>query len=292
MSPTLVWHKDSPTRLAPHARPSLVRARPAPTAAAAPDEPPAPPGRPAPVLRLLGPIRLDHPAGPTPPKAVHSCLEYLAWILEHPGATPKEMARSLLIAEPTRRSNLSRLRAWLGQADDGAPYLPDAYCGRLYVHPSVTSDWHDFRQLLGPDPTRTPASHLVAALNLVRGTPLADARPAYWLWAESLRLAAIIGIRSAAMALADRALNDNDLELGRWAVGQGLVALPEDQVLLGELLLIERHAGNEPAADQIAHRLRRQAARLGLALRLTSPNTRPAATPHPAFALTAQPALW
>ena len=44
-------------------------------------------------LRLLGEVELMAPAGPTPSRAVAQCMEYCAWLLSHPGATPTTMAR-------------------------------------------------------------------------------------------------------------------------------------------------------------------------------------------------------
>jgi hypothetical protein len=76
-----------------------------------------------------------------PPRAAKQCLEYCAWLLEHPGRTAQAMVTALAVAEGTRRSNMSRLRSWLGTSPDGEAYLPDAYTGRISLHPAVSSDW-------------------------------------------------------------------------------------------------------------------------------------------------------
>ena len=68
-----------------------------------------------PVIRLLGPVDLIGAAGPTPPRAAKQCLEYCAWLLEHPGTSAQEMALALAVAEGTRRSNMSRLRELAGR---------------------------------------------------------------------------------------------------------------------------------------------------------------------------------
>ena len=80
-------------------------------------------------------------AGAEPPRAASQCLEYCAWLLENPGTTAQAMGAALAVAEGTRRSNMSRLRTWLGDRPDGEPYLPDAYTGRITLHPAVSSDW-------------------------------------------------------------------------------------------------------------------------------------------------------
>jgi nucleoid-associated protein YgaU len=138
-----------------------------------------------PTLMLLGPIQLLGAAGPPPVRAERSCIEYCAWMVEHPGATASQMAAALLVAEGTRRSNVSRLRGWLGTAEDDTPYLPEAYTGRLYLDPLVSSDWQRLRALISPGINRVPVPTLVSALKLVRGAPLADAAPGQWHWADA-----------------------------------------------------------------------------------------------------------
>src|SRR5690606_19257821 len=92
--------------------------------------PVGPTDRVGPEVLLLGSIDLIGVRGTPPPRARLQCIEYAAWLLEHPGSTAVTMTQSLLVAEGTRRSNMSRLRSWLGDGDDG-PYLPDAYSGRI-----------------------------------------------------------------------------------------------------------------------------------------------------------------
>ena len=168
-----------------------------------------------PTLLLLGPIELTGAAGPPPPRAERSCIEYCAWLLEHPGATATAMANALVVAEGTRRSNVSRLRTWLGSADDGQQYLPDAYSGRLYLDPCVSSDWHRLQLLIAPGVGRVTRDTLVAALTLVRGAPLADAAPGQWHWAEELRTDMSSTIRDIGVVVADGAVADGDIDLGR-----------------------------------------------------------------------------
>ncbi|PUI70319.1 peptidoglycan-binding protein LysM, partial [Salmonella enterica subsp. enterica serovar 4,[5],12:i:-] len=48
------------------------------------------------------------------------------------------MADALMVAEPTRRSNVSRLRRWLGTDDAGRAYLPEGYDGSLRLADAVT----------------------------------------------------------------------------------------------------------------------------------------------------------
>ncbi len=219
-----------------------------------------------PTLMLLGPIALLGAAGPPPARAERSCIEYCAWMVEHPGATASHMAASLLVAEGTRRSNVSRLRGWLGVSEDGVPYLPEAYTGRLYLDPVVSSDWQRMQALVSPGINRVPVSTLVSALKLVRGAPLADAAPGQWHWAEELRTDMVSMIRDIGARVGDVALADGNLDLARWAASRALVAAPGDEVLMRLRLRTEHRAGNRPEVERIVLHLTRHARVLGIDL--------------------------
>ena len=219
-----------------------------------------------PTLMLLGPIQLLGAAGPPPVRAERSCIEYCAWMVEHPGATASQMAAALLVAESTRRSNVSRLRGWLGEDESGTPYLPEAYTGRLYLDPLVSSDWQRLRSLVSLGVNRVPVTTLVAALRLVRGAPLADAAPGQWHWAEELRSDMVSTIRDIGARVGDAALAEGDVDLARWAVGRALVAAPGDEILMRLRLRTEHRAGNRPEVERIVLQLTRHARVLGIDL--------------------------
>ncbi|MEA5153290.1 LysM peptidoglycan-binding domain-containing protein [Raineyella sp.] len=219
-----------------------------------------------PRLLLLGPIGLEGARGTPPSRAPRQCLEYCAWLLEHPNATSVEMARALLVAESTRRSNMSRLRGWLGTSADGRPYLPEAYSGRIRLDPAVRSDWQEVQVLLGRGIAQTSSATLAAILDLVRGAPLADAPPGDWTWAEELRIESACAIRDVADELAARALDEQDLDLAKWAIGRGLVAAPADELLLRRLLVAEHRSGNTREVERLVFTLNKQAHTLGIDL--------------------------
>lgn len=208
-----------------------------------------------PVLRLLGPVELEGAAGPEPTRAAKQCLEYCAWLLEYPGTKPQAMASALGVAEGTRRSNMSRLRSWLGSDEVDQPYLPDAYSGRIMLHPSVSSDWQRLQIITGRGINRTGTSGLEAALRLVRGAPLADAAPGQWHWAEGLRTDMISVIRDTGVELAERALAASDLELARWAATRALLAAPGDELLLVARIKTEHRAGNYAEVERLTLQL-------------------------------------
>lgn len=220
----------------------------------------------APHLRLLGPVELQGARGLLPSRAVKQCMEYCAWILFHPGRTATTMASSLLVAEGTRRSNMSRLRTWLGVDDDGEPYLPDAYSGRIALHPDVTSDWERLGLLIQGGVNQASDSALRAALDLVRGAPLADAAPGQWHWAEEMRCDMVSTIRDIGAVLAQRALDHGDVDLARWAAARALMACPEDETLMGLRIMTEHRAGNHQEVERLVLHLTRSARAIGVDL--------------------------
>jgi nucleoid-associated protein YgaU len=219
-----------------------------------------------PLLQLIGPVELLGAAGTPPARAAKQCLEYCAWLLEHPGTTAQAMAAGLLVAEGTRRSNMSRLRTWLGSDGEGEPYLPDAYSGRIRLDPAVSSDWHQLRLLVGDGIDRAPSSVLELGLRLVRGAPLADAAPVQWHWAEELRTDIVSCVRDIGVELARRAVDEGDLDLARWSASRALVAAPGDELLLAARIRTEHLAGNAAETERLSLQLAQQARSLGVDL--------------------------
>lgn len=101
---------------------------------------------------------------------------------------------------------MSRLRSWLGQDPSGAAYLPNAYSGRIRLHPDVTSDAQEVRLLAGPGVDRISEGSLTAILDQVRGAVLADVAPGQWFWAEELRSDLESTVRDAGVVLAEKAM--------------------------------------------------------------------------------------
>jgi nucleoid-associated protein YgaU len=219
-----------------------------------------------PILQMLGPIELHGATGTEPARAAKQCLEYCAWLLENPGSTAQAMVAALAVAEGTRRSNMSRLRSWLGANAAGEAYLPDAYTGRITLHPAVSSDWHRLQILTATGVNRASDDSLQAALELVRGAPLADAAPGQWHWAEELRTDMISCVRDIGLELADRALLAGNLERARWAAARALLAAPGDELLLAARIRTEHTAGNAAETERLTLQLAAQARTLGVDL--------------------------
>lgn len=220
-----------------------------------------------PLLNILGPIELLGTTGTPPARGQRTCMEYCAWLLEHGGSTAPAMVSSLLVAESSRRSTMSRLRIWLGKDEDGKAYLPDAYSGRIWLHPAVSSDWQQLQILIAPGVNRTPPETLQTALGMVRGGVMADAAPGQWSWAEELRMDIMATIRDIALVLTDHALANGDIDLARWATARALTIAPEDEELLCARIRTERRAGNHREVERLALKTTAHARRLGIDLR-------------------------
>lgn len=231
-----------------------------------PPEPETGAGGDLPRLHLLGPIELTGCAGQAPTRALRQCVEYCAWLHLHPGSSPQQMGRALLVAEGTRRSNMSRLRTWLGAGPEGSLFLPDAYSGRIQLADDVSSDWGDLLVLTAPGVNGLGLEHLLAALRMVRGAPLADAAPGQWGWAEELRADAGALIRDVGVVAARKARAVGDVETARWAASRALVAAPEDELLMVERIKTEQQAGRTDDVRRLVHSVTRTARTLGIDL--------------------------
>ncbi|MHA7861680.1 LysM peptidoglycan-binding domain-containing protein [Tessaracoccus sp. Y36] len=211
---------------------------------------------PHPVLSLLGPVELGGTTGIAPTRALGQCLEYCAWLLQNPGATPSRMLRDLQVADATRRSNMSRLRTWLGADPAGQPYLPDAYTGRIALDERVTSDWEQFVALLSGGVNMAGSHALRDALAMVRGEPLGTFG-FQWQWAQQLRADMIAMIVDAACVLADRSLDQGDLETAMWAIARGRLGSPSDDALAVREIEALLRAGSQADAEHAVVRLNR-----------------------------------
>lgn len=219
-----------------------------------------------PLVLLMGPVELVGARGAEPNRARRQCIEYCAWLLENPNASSAMMANALFVAEGTRRSNMSRLRAWLGDDEAGEPYLPDAYSGRISLHSAVSSDWQRMQLLTFGGIDRCAEGNLVQALELVRGAPIADAAPGQWHWAEELRTDIASMVRDIGLVLGTRALERGDLDLARWSANRALIAAPEDERLLCLRVRTEHRANNPAEVERLALRMVRHARRLNIDL--------------------------
>jgi Bacterial transcriptional activator domain/LysM domain len=211
----------------------------------------------APQVCVLGPVVVVNATGDVGERRA-SLTELAAFLALHPGSQHHTVTEALWPGRradaPTRNSQMSRLRRWLGRDPEGSFYLPMVNESDGYnFAPTVGCDWRRFKSLArrgmaaGPD----GIGQLQAALDLVRGQPFAGVSPRRYAWADHLKQDMISAIVDVAHALSVRLLEVRDPYGARRAATKGLLAAPEAELLWRDLLRAEYGAHN-PAGIQHA----------------------------------------
>ncbi len=177
---------------------------------------------PVPYLRLLGPVDAEglNPAEPMPGRGVE-LMAYL--LLRHGPVDGLQLQRAFWPDTPDAANNqrglAKKVRVALGHNPSGELWLPENTNHHGYLlHPSIRSDWDDFRALVGDDPTTVSSDKLVAALHLVRGTPFAGCNTRrWWQWIAIPQEEMIAAIMDTADELGNRALHAQNASLARYA---------------------------------------------------------------------------
>lgn len=231
------------------------------------DEAPAAPA----VVRLLGPVEITW-QGPTPKRQVAELVSYLA---AHPRGVTYDQGRLALWpatddddrfgerAPATFWSLTTKARNALGKDPDGNALILREGNNALRLSPAVSCDWNDFERLASAArANRERAPELLRrALSLVRGRPFQGAA---WSWVEVERLDGAIeaAVADAACDLADLALDTSDLDTARFAVNQGLLAVPQSEALLRSAMRVAGAAGDRDGVERAWRDARRLAAQL------------------------------
>ncbi|MEV4210173.1 LysM peptidoglycan-binding domain-containing protein [Micromonospora sp. NPDC049662] len=198
-----------------------------------------------PRIGILGQVVVDAP-GPVPDQRRRFHAELIVYLAQRGarGASAEQLTDALWpdqqVKDASRRVAITRARRWLGEAVDGAPWLPEMGADRLYrLAPGYLLDWHLFRRLRSRGESRGPAGvrDLRAALELVRGEPLEGADRAYatgtrnpftWLPESDIYPGHIVSaVVDTAHELAELYLDAGDPAGARWAVQQAWLADPE-----------------------------------------------------------------
>ena len=75
-----------------------------------------------------------------------------------------------------------------------------------------------------------------------------------------------LGVRDIGVELTARALDDNDIDLARWAASRALVAAPGDELLLVARIRTEHQAGNRAEVERLTLQFAAHARQLGVDL--------------------------
>ncbi|UQW99142.1 LysM peptidoglycan-binding domain-containing protein [Streptomyces sp. RerS4] len=226
--------------------------------------PSATPDTEQPVIRIdvLGPLRITGAADSAhrPRTAVIAALIHL-----RPGRTIDTLCNAMDPVTPwttrTMHSRLSELRSVLGTTADGTTLLPRPTTTGYTFHPSVTSDWEQFKTLA----TRglaagapTGIADLEAAMALVRGRPFAG-RSLPWADAAVQEMLARITDTAHTLARWHAEGPEPDLDAARTVVQHALDIEETSEVLYRDLITIEATTGNQAAVRKAVARLQQMA---------------------------------
>lgn len=163
-------------------------------------------------------------------------------------------AEDATIKAVSRRSDISRVRGWLGVDENGRKYLPEARSKPYRMTRLLDLDL--FRRLrkradarAGVGDTVGEQRDLLSALILVRGPVMADASKDAYSWLVTSDPAGVLQapltVIATAHQLVNSALADDDLDLARLAADIGHRVDPAEDQPLCDLLRISHRAGND-----------------------------------------------
>ena len=225
-----------------------------------------------PQLRILGPVDITG----VDPNAVAASkrarlLELAAYLALFPGRSGEDVSEALggraPWAPPTRQSNMSRLRGWLGDNPAGHPYVqPVGDRSGYRLSETMRCDWTRAQQLIHRGFDRGPdgITLLEQALQLVRGRPFADAPVGRYTWADLIRHEIVALITDAAHVVANAHLADQNPRAARAALKRGLSAEPTSELLYRDLARVEYQARNIAGIHTIAEHIQRVSDDLGI----------------------------
>ena len=224
-----------------------------------------------PRLQLLGPVAVLHPQGEAPKNLQQwnsqqlRAIELIAFVATHPDARTEQVHEALwpgndpAVGTSSRNRLTTAARRWLGKDKNGHNYLVPAAGGVYSLTESFTSDWDDWRALVGTDATTAATENLVRALSLVKGQPISGVKEKYYVWSEKLRQDMIAEIGDAAHELATRSLRDGNTRNARMAAAIGRMVDPINEVFWRDALRAEHMAGDingvERLVTQLSHAL-------------------------------------
>lgn len=222
----------------------------------------------APQIRVLGPVDIVGAQGRADSNRRRGLTELAAWLVLNPGRRREDLDDAIWpghrVPPSTRNTSMSQLRKWMGRdpaldsTDPNAAYLPPVVGDQYAFSPSVSCDWHSFQELYrygsnhrGPDADTA----LACALALVRGRPFADIDPAKYTWAEPFIQEMVSSVVDAAHELAERRLAVHDYHAAGVAIGKGLMAVPESELLYRDKFRVCAEAGDRAGLERAAAQL-------------------------------------
>lgn len=218
-----------------------------------------------PRLSLLGPVSAKTAGAPLD-KRRPFYTEMFAYLATRPyGATTDEVATAFDITPARTRTDIGRLRDWLGtDPQTGVKYLPDAreapaaaYRGTgVYQVVDALIDLELFRRLRTRGESRGPdgVDDLVKALGLVSGRPFDKLRPTGWGWMHGgvrLDQHAVCAIADVAHMVVIEMLTRGDTASARTAVSIALLAAPDEEMSRLDLAAVLEAEGHTDEAVRL-----------------------------------------
>lgn len=187
-----------------------------------------------PVLRVLGPVAVEGTRGKRP-ESHRRILEVITYLALCPGQSPAAFNEAIFPGEritgQKRNTYMSYARAWLGDADDGHPFVGIVADSGYALAPDAQLDWALFQDLIGPSIGAASTDRLKAALELVTGEPLSGVDASKYEWAQSVKTEIIAAVADVAHEVARRATMAGDPRTAAWAATKGLAAEPINEAL-------------------------------------------------------------
>lgn len=210
-------------------------------------------------ITVLGPVTLTGARGTVEKSRQARLTELAVYLALHPGATPADIDDAIW---PNRRTDdntstrhpaTTRLRNWLGLADDGQEFFPrhqDDDTGYV-LHTDVHTDIAQWDRLITGKPLAAATEDLAAALHLVRGRPFAGQRVRYYAWADPIKQRLIAEISDASYELGRRRYMVGDYRGCEQALAVGLDLNPGLEAL-HRLRILACHDARDPSGQQEA----------------------------------------
>lgn len=221
-----------------------------------------------PRVAVLGPPTVTA-SGPPPSGRLARMTEMAVYLGTHREVDADKFVTDLWAEDATvkavsRRSDVSRVRAWLGVDEQGRKYLPEARSKPYRLTRLLDLDL--FRRLRKRADARAGAGDpvgaqrdLLTALMLVRGPVMDQASPDAYGWLLTSDPAGVqqatLMVIATAHQLVDSALDDDDLDLARVAADIAHRIDPGEDQPLCDLLRISHRAGDDLAARSWAQLL-------------------------------------
>lgn len=233
-----------------------------------------------PYVQLLGTVEVVGARGEAPvnpstakqwPSVIRRGTELVAFLSLTTNATAESVHAAFFPGQPAagekgnrdRAGLISKTRKWLGNADDGALYLPKITDVHYLLNPALRSDWNDFQYLIGDDVEATPTDKLVEALSLVKGQPISGVPDNRYGWADHIRNEMIALIEDAAHELSTRSLASGSLRYARMASAIGRMVNDANELHWRDALRAEHMAGDGARIERLITQLEQVLAGIG-----------------------------